>query len=107
MHECRSLLSVAVLRGAVYAIGGEDETHNTAERYDCKANQWSWIAPMNKKRFEPRAAVLNAQVPVELRVEMQPLKLASAKPVNAQHTFAATLGSEFSPATRMSRSGSK
>ncbi|XP_021934989.1 kelch-like protein 10 isoform X3 [Zootermopsis nevadensis] len=32
---------------------------STAERYDCETDQWSLIAPMNKKRTFASAAVLN------------------------------------------------
>ncbi|XP_021941672.1 kelch-like protein 10 isoform X2 [Zootermopsis nevadensis] len=61
MHECRFSLSVAVLRGAVYATGGYNyyDYRRTAERYECKANQWSLIAPMNTGRRNASAAVLN------------------------------------------------
>jgi kelch-like protein 10 len=48
----------------VYAIGGFDgeEDLNTAERYDCKMNQWSLIAPMNVDRSRASATVLNGKV---------------------------------------------
>ncbi|XP_021937138.1 kelch-like protein diablo isoform X3 [Zootermopsis nevadensis] len=62
MAERRNKLSVTVLRGAVYAMGGQDGSriHRTVERYDCKTNKWSLINPMNKQRARARAAVLNA-----------------------------------------------
>ncbi|XP_021937484.1 kelch-like protein 10 [Zootermopsis nevadensis] len=66
MNERRRSLSVAVLRGAVYAMGGHECEHRedlrTAERYDCKTNQWSWIAPMNTGRSSASAAVLNDKI---------------------------------------------
>ncbi|XP_021941903.1 kelch-like protein 5, partial [Zootermopsis nevadensis] len=64
MNEIRLALGLAVLRGSVYAMGGrdDDQIHRTAERYDCKANQWSWIAPMNTKRYGGGAAVLNDKI---------------------------------------------
>ncbi|XP_021923145.1 kelch-like protein 10 [Zootermopsis nevadensis] len=64
MHERRSDLMVAVLRGAVYAMGGKDYRwiKRTAERYDCKTNQWSLIAPMNRRRRGASAAVLNDKI---------------------------------------------
>ncbi|XP_021938710.1 kelch-like protein 5 [Zootermopsis nevadensis] len=64
MYDCRSALMVAVLRGAVYAIGGCDgrRYHSTVERYDCKTNQWSLVAPMNRRRRGASAAVLNDKI---------------------------------------------
>ncbi|KDR14028.1 kelch-like protein 10 [Zootermopsis nevadensis] len=64
MHEYRWGLSVAALRGSVYAMGGFEhrEDHRTAERYDCKTNQWSLITPMNTKRHSASAAVLNDKI---------------------------------------------
>ncbi|XP_021913437.1 kelch-like protein 10 isoform X3 [Zootermopsis nevadensis] len=61
MHECRYKLSVAVLRGSVYAMGGVAcrVIHRTAEIYDRKSNQWSMIAPMNTGRICASAAALN------------------------------------------------
>lgn len=48
MHERRCNLSVAVMDGLVYAMGGSCNSR-TAERYDYHTNQWSMIAPMNEK----------------------------------------------------------
>ncbi|XP_021940447.1 kelch-like protein 10 isoform X2 [Zootermopsis nevadensis] len=63
MHKRRYRLMVAVLRGAVYAMGGKSsQNQRTAERYDCKTNQWSLIAPMNTGRFNGSAAVLNDKI---------------------------------------------
>ncbi|XP_021927989.1 kelch-like protein 10, partial [Zootermopsis nevadensis] len=64
MHEGRRSLSVAVLRGAVYAMGGfYGGLHlSTAERYDCETDQWSLIAPMNTGREDASAAVLNNKI---------------------------------------------
>ncbi|KDQ86070.1 kelch-like protein 10 [Zootermopsis nevadensis] len=61
MNARRRSLMVAVLRGAVYAMGGFDGhlCDRTAERYDCKTNKWSWIASMNTGRSSAGAAVLN------------------------------------------------
>jgi hypothetical protein len=48
----------------VYAIGGSDGHHDltTAERYNCKTNQWSLLAPMNVRRASASAAELNGKV---------------------------------------------
>ncbi|KDR22542.1 kelch-like protein 10 isoform X2 [Zootermopsis nevadensis] len=64
MHECRYKLSVAVLRGSVYAMGGVAcrVIHRTAEIYDRKSNQWSMIAPMNTGRICASAAALNDKI---------------------------------------------
>jgi kelch-like protein 10 len=61
MHERRGFLSVAVLDGLVYAMGGSLNS-KTAERYDYRTNRWSMIAPMNKKRFGASAATLNGKI---------------------------------------------
>jgi hypothetical protein len=55
---------VAVLDDVVYAIGGHDvfDDHKTAERYDYRTNQWSWIASMNMKRCCSSAAELNGNM---------------------------------------------
>jgi kelch-like protein 10 len=51
----------------VYAIGGGLFWKlKTVERYDCKSNQWSLIAPMNVEKTYASATVLNGKVkPVE------------------------------------------
>ena len=45
----------------VYAMGGYDGYHrqNTAERYNYKRNQWSFIAPMFFQRSDASATTLN------------------------------------------------
>jgi hypothetical protein len=55
---------VAVVDELVYAMGGRDICceQNTAERYDCKTNQWSLIAPMNTKRSHASATSLNGNM---------------------------------------------
>ncbi|XP_021935271.1 kelch-like protein 10 [Zootermopsis nevadensis] len=64
MHKCRACLNVAVLGEMVYAMGGyvHYEGQETAERYDRKTNEWSWIAPMNSQRWNASAAVLNDKI---------------------------------------------
>jgi kelch-like protein 10 len=62
MHERRAELSVAVLDGQVYAIGGINKTGNTAERYDYRTNRWSIIAPMNENRRRASATTLNGKI---------------------------------------------
>ncbi|XP_021938931.1 kelch-like protein 10, partial [Zootermopsis nevadensis] len=61
MNAPRARLMVAVLRGVVYAMGGYEDhvAQRTAESYDSKTNQWSWIAPMNSKRSNAGVAVRN------------------------------------------------
>jgi kelch-like protein 10 len=61
MHERRCLLSVAVLEGLVYAVGGNHDS-NTAERYDYRTNRWSMIAPTNEKRVNASATTLNGKI---------------------------------------------
>ena len=57
---CRCYVSVSVLEGAIYAMGGFDGhvRQNTAERYTPKNNQWSLIAPMNMQRSDASATSL-------------------------------------------------
>ncbi|PNF16817.1 hypothetical protein B7P43_G17848 [Cryptotermes secundus] len=61
MHERRCNLSVAVMDGLVYAMGGSCNSR-TAERYDYRTNRWSMIAPMNEKRSFASAATLNGKI---------------------------------------------
>jgi len=55
-------VSVAVLDGCIYAMGGYDGhvRQNTAERYTPKSNQWSLITPMNHQRSDASATTLNS-----------------------------------------------
>jgi N-acetylneuraminic acid mutarotase len=59
MPTPRQMLTVATdTSGAVYAIGGEDATHNgfaTVERYDPSSDTWTTRAPMLTGLREPRA----------------------------------------------------
>ena len=53
-------MSVAVLNGQMYAMGGFDGhvRQNTAERYTPRTNQWSMIPPMNQQRSDGSACSL-------------------------------------------------
>ena len=59
-HYCfhRCYVSVAVLDGLIYAMGGYDgqNRQNTAEKYYPKKNQWSLIQPMNFQRSDASAS---------------------------------------------------
>ena len=59
----RCYVSVAVLDGCIYAMGGFDGhvRQNTAERYTPNNNQWSLIAPMNQQRSDANASTLNGK----------------------------------------------
>ena len=61
VHRC--YVSVAVLDGCIYAMGGYDGhvRQNTAERYTPKTNQWSLITPMNHQRSDASATTLNSR----------------------------------------------
>lgn len=64
MHTRRCYVSVAELRGLIYAIGGYDG-HNrlsTVERYNPKTNQWTVITPMNMQRSDASACTLKERI---------------------------------------------
>ena len=56
-------MSVAVLDGCIYAMGGYDGQvrQNTAERYTPKHNQWSLVTPMNHQRSDASAATCEGE----------------------------------------------
>ena len=56
-------MSVAVLNGYIYAMGGFDGhvRQNTAERYEPASNQWSFIAPMTHQRSDASATSLGGK----------------------------------------------
>ncbi|XP_030596258.1 kelch-like protein 10 [Archocentrus centrarchus] len=64
MHEVRYYVSVTVLNGCIYAMGGHDgKRHlNTAERYQPETNQWTLIAPMHEQRREASCTTLNNRI---------------------------------------------
>ncbi|XP_077997906.1 kelch-like protein 28 [Glandiceps talaboti] len=64
MTTCRSNLSVAVLEGELYAIGGYDGERylHSVEKYCPKTNQWKSVAPMLKSRSCFVAAILDGML---------------------------------------------
>ncbi|KAM3871717.1 kelch-like protein 10 [Diretmus argenteus] len=66
MHSCRCYVSVAVLNGCIYVMGGFDGHRvmqlNNAERYQPETNQWTQIAPMNERRSNTSATTLHGKV---------------------------------------------
>ncbi|XP_047018348.1 kelch-like protein 10 [Ictalurus punctatus] len=64
MRSRRNDLSVCVLDGCIYVMGGSDgaEHLNTVERYEPENDKWSMIAPMHERRSEASATVLNGKV---------------------------------------------
>ncbi|CAM4693668.1 unnamed protein product [Leuciscus chuanchicus] len=64
MDERRGFISVAVLDGLIYAIGGFDghQWLKTVECYDPNTNQWTMMAPMNEKRSCASATSLQGRV---------------------------------------------
>uniref|UniRef100_A0A8C5GSK5 Kelch like family member 10 n=1 Tax=Gouania willdenowi TaxID=441366 RepID=A0A8C5GSK5_GOUWI len=66
MQESRYLMSVAVLKGYIYAMGGyrnDDGTSlRTAERYQPNINQWTFIASMNEERIRASCTTLNNKI---------------------------------------------
>ena len=65
-HLCffRCYVSVAVLDGLIYAMGGYDgqNRQNTAEKYFPKKNQWSLIQPMNFQRSDASATAFESML---------------------------------------------
>lgn len=64
MYERRCYVSVAVLDGLIYAIGGFDglERLNSAECYNPDTNQWTLTAQMNERRSDASASSLQGKV---------------------------------------------
>uniref|UniRef100_A0A8C5DIU3 BACK domain-containing protein n=1 Tax=Gouania willdenowi TaxID=441366 RepID=A0A8C5DIU3_GOUWI len=65
MQESRALMSVTVLKGYIYAMGGyrDDWTsRRTAERYQPNINQWTFIASMNEERFSASCTTLKNKI---------------------------------------------
>jgi len=64
MHERRCFVSVAVLGGLIYAIGGFDghQRLKTVECYDPNTNQWTMMPPMNEHRSNASATSLQGRV---------------------------------------------
>ncbi|KAH8035266.1 hypothetical protein HPB51_004507 [Rhipicephalus microplus] len=62
-HTARCYVSVAVLDGKIYALGGYDGDRrtNTAERCDPATNTWSLIADMNDQRSDACATVVDSK----------------------------------------------
>uniref|UniRef100_A0A8C5DQ90 Kelch like family member 10 n=1 Tax=Gouania willdenowi TaxID=441366 RepID=A0A8C5DQ90_GOUWI len=64
MQESRRCVSVAVLKGCIYAMGGcrNFTSHRTAERYQPNINQWTFIASMNEERRNANCTTLNNKI---------------------------------------------
>uniref|UniRef100_A0A672G8Q6 Uncharacterized protein n=1 Tax=Salarias fasciatus TaxID=181472 RepID=A0A672G8Q6_SALFA len=64
MHVCRCYVTVTVLKGLIYALGGYDgQMHlDSAEHYQPESNQWTLIAPMRERRSGAGCAVLHQKV---------------------------------------------
>ncbi|XP_028297326.1 kelch-like protein 10 [Gouania willdenowi] len=64
MQESRRCVSVTVLKGCIYAMGGIRNltSHRTAERYQPNINQWTFIASMNEERRDASCTTLNNKI---------------------------------------------
>ncbi|XP_028272757.1 kelch-like protein 10, partial [Parambassis ranga] len=64
MYYRRGCVSVTVLNGCIYAMGGYDEhTHlSSAEFYQPETNQWLKIAPMHDQRSDASCTALNGRI---------------------------------------------
>lgn len=84
----RCYVSVVLLDGIIYAMGGFDG-HNrlrSAEKYDFERNQWTMIAPMTSQRSDACATVLNSKKIVlkSIIILMKPLARYFLKIINAE-----------------------
>ena len=63
LYCSRCYVSVAVLDGCIYAMGGFDGhvRQNTAERYTPSTNQWTLLAPMHHQRSDASATTLEGK----------------------------------------------
>uniref|UniRef100_A0A8C5DEA5 Uncharacterized protein n=1 Tax=Gouania willdenowi TaxID=441366 RepID=A0A8C5DEA5_GOUWI len=64
MQESRRSVSVTVLKGYIYAMGGWGNLTSlrTAERYQPNINQWTFIASMNEERRNASCTTLNNKI---------------------------------------------
>uniref|UniRef100_A0A8C5N7F9 Kelch like family member 10 n=1 Tax=Gouania willdenowi TaxID=441366 RepID=A0A8C5N7F9_GOUWI len=64
MQESRRCVSVAVLKGYIYTMGGYRNftSLRTAERYQPNINQWMFIASMNEGRENASCTTLNNKI---------------------------------------------
>ncbi|KAG1666207.1 Kelch-like protein 10 [Nymphon striatum] len=64
MHVKRCYVSVAVLGGFVYAVGGMEcpNTLGTVEKYDPSSNQWNYVASMNFVKSSASVNVINGKL---------------------------------------------
>ncbi|XP_028254449.1 kelch-like protein 10 [Parambassis ranga] len=64
MHYRSGYVSVTVLNGRIYAMGGYDgHTHlSSAEFYQPETNQWLQIAPMNEQRSDASCTELTGKI---------------------------------------------
>uniref|UniRef100_A0A8C5GQA6 Kelch-like protein 10 n=1 Tax=Gouania willdenowi TaxID=441366 RepID=A0A8C5GQA6_GOUWI len=65
MQESRHSVSVTVLKGYIYAMGGyrvDGTSLRTAERYQPNINQWTFIASMNEERISASCTTLNNKI---------------------------------------------
>ena len=64
MHTARHHHSSAVVDGAIYVIGGYDETKylDTVERYDPRNDVWTSVAPIHSARHYHSSAVVDGVI---------------------------------------------
>uniref|UniRef100_A0A8C5DH76 Kelch like family member 10 n=1 Tax=Gouania willdenowi TaxID=441366 RepID=A0A8C5DH76_GOUWI len=65
MQESRRSVSVTVLKGYIYTMGGfrdNGTSRRTAERYQPDINQWTFIASMNEGRISASCTTLNNKI---------------------------------------------
>lgn len=64
MNTRRCYVSVTVLAGMIFAMGGYDghNRQSTAEKYDPATNQWTLLPNMNVARSDADATTLNGRI---------------------------------------------
>lgn len=64
MNCKRCYVSVCVLDGKIYAMGGHDgdERHTSTEVYCPKTNQWTLLADMTDKRSDADAVQIGGKI---------------------------------------------
>jgi len=66
MHTSRSAVDIAVVEGALYAVGGNDgcSSLNTVEKYDLVAGEWMAVSSMSMRRSSVGVCIVDIPLAV-------------------------------------------